>query len=219
MTRRGFTLIELLVVIAIIAVLAAILFPVFARAREKARQASCLSNVRQILTAILSYTQDNDETLPDASYGSGAYQWPQAVAPYVKNWQIFLCPSDPGRTLVANQGAAGSTLSYALSTAYFAGSGVFAPHPVSANGPNARPLAQIPDASGTVLTCEYTGTANVGWSGIATQPPDLAAFLGPRHHDGVNVGFVDGHAKWLKPSALAANNADNVLSMWSVETD
>ena len=93
--RRGFTLIELLVVIAIIAILAAILFPVFAKAREKARQSSCLSNVKQLALAVMSYTQDYDEMLP-ASYkynSPGATYWSETILPYIKNSQIFKCPS------------------------------------------------------------------------------------------------------------------------------
>jgi prepilin-type N-terminal cleavage/methylation domain-containing protein/prepilin-type processing-associated H-X9-DG protein len=86
--RRGFTLIELLVVIAIIAILAAILFPVFAQAREKARAISCLSNVKQIGTAFYMYVQDYDETTPQM--GSGDYT--NRLYPYVKNEQLFLCP-------------------------------------------------------------------------------------------------------------------------------
>ena len=98
--KRGFTLIELLVVIAIIAILAAILFPVFARARESARTSSCLSNVRQIATGIMMYIQDYDETYPAATNISRAFntQWPQLrtiVQPYVKNDKIWFCPSEP----------------------------------------------------------------------------------------------------------------------------
>jgi prepilin-type N-terminal cleavage/methylation domain-containing protein len=84
--RKGFTLIELLVVIAIIAILAAILFPVFAKAREKARQTSCLSNVKQIALAMMMYYQDSEAFTPRAV-------WMQRIQPYVNNQQIFRCPS------------------------------------------------------------------------------------------------------------------------------
>lgn len=102
--RRGFTLIELLVVIAIIAILAAILFPVFAQAREKARQTSCVSNFKQVALAHLMYVQDYDEKFAPFMWGPGdggfsydwatCFTWPQMVAPYVKSWPIFRCPSD-----------------------------------------------------------------------------------------------------------------------------
>ncbi|MBC8018650.1 MAG: DUF1559 domain-containing protein [Verrucomicrobia bacterium] len=109
MSRRGFTLIELLVVIAIIAILAAILFPVFAQAREKARQTSCLSNIKQITTGHLMYQQDWDETVPfnrecnlAAEVGAPACiedramrGWTDLVSPYVKGYGVFKCPSDP----------------------------------------------------------------------------------------------------------------------------
>src|SRR5436305_5631477 len=99
---EGFTLIELLVVIAIIAILAAILFPVFAPAREKARQTSCLSNMRQLGTALLAYTIDYDEYMPVAfpnvapvnGGNSRDMPWDLQINPYVKNVQIFTCPSD-----------------------------------------------------------------------------------------------------------------------------
>ena len=99
--RRGFTLIELLVVIAIIAILAAILFPVFAQAREKARATSCLSNVKQLGLGVHMYAQDWDETFPvyaDSWPGKGSpppnSNWGDGIYPYVKNDQIYLCPSD-----------------------------------------------------------------------------------------------------------------------------
>src|SRR3982751_4194193 len=103
-TRHGFTLIELLVVIAIIAILAAILFPVFAQAREKARQIACLSNTKQIGLAVLMYSQDYDETYPiaywvpvsAAGYGSvttATCGWAALLQPYIKNAGTFLCPS------------------------------------------------------------------------------------------------------------------------------
>jgi prepilin-type N-terminal cleavage/methylation domain-containing protein/prepilin-type processing-associated H-X9-DG protein len=98
--KSGFTLIELLVVIAIIAILAAILFPVFAQARESARMTSCLSNMRQLGTALRMYAQDYDETYPYARlhWDDGAriqIMWKNNVMPYIKNKQIFACPSNP----------------------------------------------------------------------------------------------------------------------------
>jgi prepilin-type N-terminal cleavage/methylation domain-containing protein/prepilin-type processing-associated H-X9-DG protein len=104
---QGFTLIELLVVIAVIAILAAILFPVFAKVREKARQTSCLSNMNQIGKGLLQYVQDNNEALPAAWYGVNGgpstpaagnvnYKWMDAIYPYVKSTQVFTCPDDSG---------------------------------------------------------------------------------------------------------------------------
>jgi prepilin-type N-terminal cleavage/methylation domain-containing protein len=106
-TKRGFTLIELLVVIAIIAILAAILFPVFSRARENARRASCLSNMKQIGLGAMQYTQDYDDKfvymgggqrrdlkLPDGRAFTGYYPWALQIYPYIKSTQVFVCPSD-----------------------------------------------------------------------------------------------------------------------------
>jgi prepilin-type N-terminal cleavage/methylation domain-containing protein/prepilin-type processing-associated H-X9-DG protein len=105
--KRAFTLIELLVVIAIIAILAAILFPVFAQARERARMSACLSNMRQIGSSLMMYAQDYDETLPYIRFhgggacpkGSHCYVWKNAIRPYLKSLDVLACPSNPyGRT-------------------------------------------------------------------------------------------------------------------------
>lgn len=116
--KSGFTLIELLVVIAIIAILAAILFPVFAQAREKARGASCLSNTKQQGLAVLMYTQDYDETFPlttlyDFGPESQVSQWIPRVAPYIKNTDIFWCPSDSTSGYPRYGGWSGPAVSYA----------------------------------------------------------------------------------------------------------
>ena len=107
--RAGFTLIELLVVIAIIAILAAILFPVFAQAREKARATTCLNNEKQMGTGLLQYEQDYDEALPYIWYGSngggsapgGNYKWMDAVYPYIKSDAVFNCPDAPEKVVNA----------------------------------------------------------------------------------------------------------------------
>src|SRR5688572_2091661 len=102
-TRRpGFTLIELLVVIAIIAILAAILFPVFAQARERARMSACVSNMKQIGTSLMMYASDYDETLPHIRFacsGARCYVWKNAIRPYLKTLEVLACPSNPfGKT-------------------------------------------------------------------------------------------------------------------------
>ena len=99
--RSGFTLIELLVVIAIIAILAAILFPVFAQAREKARQSGCLSNSKQIALGVLMYVQDYDEVVPLVYDLNTLSSWTDRIQPYIKNWDLMFCPSGGGKRLPA----------------------------------------------------------------------------------------------------------------------
>jgi prepilin-type N-terminal cleavage/methylation domain-containing protein/prepilin-type processing-associated H-X9-DG protein len=100
--KSAFTLIELLVVIAIIAILAAILFPVFAQAREKARSISCLSNTKQMGTGILMYVQDYDETFPLAIQYNWSTGWAITTQPYIKSYDVYRCPSDGARNVKEN---------------------------------------------------------------------------------------------------------------------
>jgi prepilin-type N-terminal cleavage/methylation domain-containing protein/prepilin-type processing-associated H-X9-DG protein len=120
MKKKGFTLIELLVVVAIISLLAAILFPVFARARENARRASCASNLKQLGIALRMYVQDNDQWLPRRQYPLSAYPWwyapPRAVLnPYIKSAQVWQCRSNPRRSTVGADGVFNSYSANCLS--------------------------------------------------------------------------------------------------------
>src|SRR5690349_6001739 len=112
---RGFTLIELLVVIAIIALLAAILFPVFARARENARKSSCANNMKQIGIGIAQYTQDYDESMPyrEIAVNGTTISWKGSLQPYIKNLQVFQCPSNSKRT---TNDSRGTPISYGANT-------------------------------------------------------------------------------------------------------
>ena len=124
-SKSAFTLIELLVVIAIIAILAAILFPVFAQAREKARQTSCLSNTKQLGTSILMYVQDYDETYPRACPDDWwFYTWENTVQPYVKNTQVYKCPSDSNQAQNTADGGGATDMSWAGPKISYAANGL-----------------------------------------------------------------------------------------------
>ncbi len=200
--RKGFTLIELLVVIAIIAILAAILFPVFARAREKARQASCLSNVKQIQLAILMYVQDYDEKffLGRQTMGGRYYYWYHMVQPYVKNNQIWYCPShDKSMSAVAyGWNIYGRT--------YGNGMGYYDGAPRTYTGERLT-LAEIPKPASTIdiadaATSYLTYRGYLILTGLSYYPSV--------HNGGGNYGYVDGHAKWGNQQAMYGGDDGNV---------
>jgi prepilin-type N-terminal cleavage/methylation domain-containing protein/prepilin-type processing-associated H-X9-DG protein len=190
----GFTLIELLVVIAIIAILAALLFPVFAKAREKARQSSCLSNLRQIALGLEAYCQDYDETNVRAYYGGQTViRWHQAIQPYVKNIDIFRCASS-GQS---SDPFSGLYMSYGMNSFNFAPS----VDPSFWYGPADGDLQ---DPAGTIWVTDSQhpsdppqGSYYVGGGAVFSEP---VLRVGYRHNEGFNSLFYDGHCKWLRTS-------------------
>ena len=235
-SRRGFTLIELLVVIAIIALLAAILFPVFARARENARKSACLNNMKQLGLGMLQYAQDSDEMLPagnSASNGFWGGGWAGAIYPYVKSTQLYVCPNDTSNTTTA---ANPHKVSYAANINLYY---------TNCNGGPGAALSNIPKVAKQVLLSEATGTITVltnplenrscagpGISGCwqnAANGSDGAVRFGtgilggratgtapytttPRHFDGANYLLADGHVKYYLPGQVSSgwnNSAAN----------
>jgi prepilin-type N-terminal cleavage/methylation domain-containing protein/prepilin-type processing-associated H-X9-DG protein len=202
MKKHGFTLIELLVVIAIIAILAAILFPVFARAREKARQTSCLSNLKEIALAEIMYVQDYDETHGRVYYyylGSGNLAglefWPFRLQPYIKNWQIVICPSED--YFYPYPTPDGFTASYTLVNISQTRAGT------SSTSYSGGKRALMRDLSGSIMFCDSARSEIYGpWS----QDPDPLVFtevgrlsrVEECHNEGANYAFGDGHAKWQR---------------------
>jgi prepilin-type N-terminal cleavage/methylation domain-containing protein/prepilin-type processing-associated H-X9-DG protein len=212
-SRRAFTLIELLVVIAIIAILAAILFPVFAQAREKARQTTCMSNMKQIGTAAQMYAQDYEERLPgtELGQGDGEYFWIEMLTPYTKNQDLFNCPSAPVKTLYQRNGVSSEfAYSYAMNDV----------HDPSGRSIGAafQPLAAITYPSDTLFVVDgwpvatetaagsYVERHEIGWvptmlgggggehhrRDAAVNPFDDGS---PRHTGVMNFVACDGHAK------------------------
>jgi len=224
--RKAFTLIELLVVIAIISILAAILFPVFARARENARRASCMSNLKQLALGMMMYTQDYDEKFPnyvgDTSFYTGpgskarSAGWAYTLQPYVKSLQILQCPSTT-TTFSHDSGTAGYT-EYAENI-YLS----FNPTTSAFQGINLATLTQPPL---TVMLSDYIPNCSENWTGgnktssTLGTPGKLAdlyynptnGYLVARHLDGANFAYTDGHVKWSKM------NGSIVLGMYNGAT-
>ncbi|MFP3903937.1 MAG: prepilin-type N-terminal cleavage/methylation domain-containing protein [Armatimonadota bacterium] len=204
MRRDGFTLIELLVVIAIIAILAAILFPVFARAREKARQSSCLNNVKQLNLALQMYAQDYDENITYAWYESpDASTWWEKLEPYSKNKQIWVCPSkDFGHATESNPYP--DPIGYGWN---------YNNMPYRTKYPSGRTALAEWDYPAEVLVfaCNAQNASNryiYAYTDYPDRWPDNGSNIGMVHNEGTNIGFLDGHAKWMSVTALMRNDTE-----------
>jgi len=213
--KKGFTLIELLVVIAIIAILAAILFPAFARARENARRASCQSNLKQIGLGLLQYAQDYDETLPpgtidDDAPGNATYYdgvlWATLIQPYVKSTQLFKCPS--GKADEARGQSISATRNPGIyGNVWYGYSDIFAP------GTSGLKLSKLVSPSKNIQVFDMSkntghpnnmkGTINDISLTDVPGDPDPENYISHRHLEGFNALFYDGHVKWKKQSEVS----------------
>ena len=215
MKRSGFTLIELLVVIAIIAILAAILFPVFARAREKGRQASCESNLKQIALAGAMYSADYDGNFvayylgPNANFTTPDYSWRSQLVPYIKNAQIFQCASYRTSWPMFSgsdwdSGGLETGGGYAMNMVHWA----------AGTTPSVRADGSIQNTSQLITFSDYNddiGLANT--NGVATHGWVRSDAGGVRHNGGCNYAFFDGHVKFMAPTNVTCQSSSNCL--WS----
>lgn len=244
MARRGFTLIELLVVIAIIAILAAILFPVFAQARESARQTSCLSNIRQIGLAQLMYQQDYDEVFVPVG-GSIEQAWPTTtrltsngpkpfngwsmnLLPYIKSRDLFQCPSMDKVFSGSGDCAAfsGQRMTNHYAYNYWLGADDSYPFGDYFRVPDgttfASPLAAagIDQVANTIMHFHSGSVPPYGatWGCVYVQIelPDFYNKIRPRlrHKNGDNMGFADGHAKWFEMKEADSAGQRRNIQIW-----
>ncbi len=205
---KGFTLIELLVVIAIIAILAAILFPVFAKAREKARQSTCASNLKQLGLAQMQYVQDYDETYPAVWVqlrDDGGYAYFYVLAPYLKSTQVIKCPSTRTFTDIFAYGTWNGTTQ---DTNYFfsgQGNGLWGFSQTSGTTWDSTPrkLASINQPASVIAMGDLSGVWGTASTKAGAQPLSCFAvgyYMDLRHSDGMNFTFADGHVKWYNCS-------------------
>ena len=187
MTAKGFTLIELLVVIAIIATLAAMLFPVFAQAREKARQTACISNLRQICMALGEYHAECEFPPYCPRPGNpGAVHWAAAIMPYIRNTQIFICPSgDPTHYDIGSLANPGFGITYGINEYLVSGSRNIG------RRTNAAEVALLADSASTWSSAGVLSEGRYVWP----ASPQWGVVL---HNEGAVFTFLDMHAKWQK---------------------
>lgn len=213
---RGFTLIELLVVIAIIAILAAILFPVFARAREKARQTSCLSNLRQLGLAMEMYYEDyqrfpwDDLTEGGALEGTApTWTWRLMIYPYVHNTQIFVCPTASQlNSFDATYPDYDQLAGYAINHVHWDDD-----LGTDAEPPPGHTMSMVRSPAEVILLTDFIGDHVISHFGTQEHGFVRRDSAATRHNEGCNYLFVDGHAKWLRPTQV---HCSDTLCYWSM---